>query len=470
MNSNKRRSLKYICWMLLATVCWGYSSLHAASPETDPRRPNVVIFFTDDQGTLDANCYGSEDLYTPNIDRLASQGVRFTQAYAHSVCCPARAMLLTGRYPQRSGVNRWTQGDMNTPRGSNMALSEYTIAEMLRDQGYKTAMFGKWHLGADKDHGPTKQGFDSFWGHRGGFIDNYNHYFLHGEGFHDLYEGTTEVKDHRGRYFPDEMTRRAVDFIKQNKDQPFLVYCAFNLPHCPEQADDKFDDRYKDMKDPQRQSYAKVISTVDDRMGWVLRVLDELNMFENTIIIFMSDNGHSTERNHIRVDNHKSGLPKGTKYGANGGGGNTGKWRGNKFTYFEGGLRVPAIISWPEKLPRNVKRDHVITAMDWLPTLRAMTGSHLPADLQLDGHDLSEIIRSADASSKYDAVHWMFGKNWAVLKDDWKLIGKGDEAHSLGNLRNLKPEMKNYLNEEPDVAKRLKALHDKWLKEVQPGL
>ena len=266
------------------------------------------------------------------------------------------------------------------------------------------------------------------------------------------------------------MTRRAVDFIKQNKDQPFFVYCAFNLPHYPEQADDKFDERYKDMKDPQRQSYAKVISTVDDRMGWVLRALDELNLFENTIIIFMSDNGHSTERNHIRVDNHKSGLSKGTKYGANGGGGNTGKWRGNKFTYFEGGLRVPAIISWPEKLPRNVKRDHVITAMDWLPTLRAMTGSHLPADLQLDGHDLSEIIRSADAPSKYDAVHWMFGKNWAVLKDDWKLIGKGDEAHSLGNLRDLKPEMKNYLNEEPDVAQRLQALHDEWLKDVQSGL
>ena len=134
--------------------------------------PNVVIFFTDDQGTLDAHCYGSKDLHTPNIDRLASQGVRFTQAYAHSVCCPARAMLLTGRYPQRGGINAWTQGNMNKARGAHPSLSEYTLAEMLKDQGYQTALFGKWQLGAGKEHGPTRQGFDTFWGHRGGFIDN----------------------------------------------------------------------------------------------------------------------------------------------------------------------------------------------------------------------------------------------------------------------------------------------------------
>ena len=125
-------------------------------------KPNVVIFYTDDQGTLDTNSFGSKDLYTPYMDKLAKTGISFTQAYAHAVCCPSRAMLLTGRYPQRSNVNSWTQGDMNVKRGTNMALSEYTMAEMLKDNGYRTALFGKWHLGADKNFGPTKQGFDIF--------------------------------------------------------------------------------------------------------------------------------------------------------------------------------------------------------------------------------------------------------------------------------------------------------------------
>ena len=187
------------------------------------RKPNVVIFFTDDQGTLDAGCYGSGDLITPNIDKLARTGVLFTQAYAHTVCCPARAALLTGRYPQRSGVNRWTQGDMNSAKGVNMALEEVTIAEALKPHGYRNALFGKWHLGAHKDFGPKKQGFDEFFGIRDGFIDNYNHYFLHGQGFHDLYEGTKPVKAD-GQYFPELMTRRSLAFIEENKDRPFFLF------------------------------------------------------------------------------------------------------------------------------------------------------------------------------------------------------------------------------------------------------
>ena len=124
--------------------------------------PNVVILFTDDQGTIDANCYGSKDLITPNIDKLAATGVLFTQAYAHTVCCPARAALMTGRHPQRGGVWNWTQGDMNSTKGINMALEEVTLAEALKPAGYKTALFGKWHLGAHRDYGPKKQGFDEF--------------------------------------------------------------------------------------------------------------------------------------------------------------------------------------------------------------------------------------------------------------------------------------------------------------------
>ena len=430
-------------------------------------QPNVVIFFTDDQGTLDAKCYGSNDLYTPNIDQLAASGVRFTQAYAHAVCCPARAMLLTGRYPQRGGINNWTQGDMNVEKGTNMALSEYTLAELLKDNGYTTGLFGKWHLGADKDHGPTKQGFDVFWGHRGGFIDNYNHYFLHGKGFHDLYQGTREVLDHDGKYFPDEMTRRAIDFIDENKAKPFFLYCAFNLPHYPEQADQNFAERYKNIGDPKRRSYGMVVSTVDDRIGWVLDALEENGLRENTIIVFMSDNGHSEENSEIRVNEHNSGLAKGTNYGANGGGGNTGRWIGHKGQFLEGGIRVPAIISYPAKLPKGEVRGQMITAMDWMPTIAALIDTQLPEGLKFDGQDIRDIIDSNQATTNYQVAHWMWQSRWMVREGDWKLFSAVKSASpKLLRLTDSQPERRDYSEEYPDIVSRLEELHKNWRSKV----
>ena len=183
MNRSRRSFLKTLGLGSLAMVCGRCVSAPGEPGDSRAVKPNVVIFFTDDQGTLDANCYGSKDLYTPTMDRLAQTGVRFTQAYSHMVCCPARAMLMTGRFPQRCNVNMWTQGDAKAAKGRNMFREEVTIAEMLKQAGYRTGLFGKWHLGAHLDHGPTEQGFDEFIGLRGGFIDNYNHYFLHGNGF-----------------------------------------------------------------------------------------------------------------------------------------------------------------------------------------------------------------------------------------------------------------------------------------------
>jgi len=429
-------------------------------------QPNVVIFFTDDQGTLDANCYGSTDLYTPNIDRLAQEGVRFTQAYAHTVCCPARAPMLTGRYPQRGGVNTWTQGKMNDKnRHVNMFQSEITLAEVLRDAGYKTALFGKWHLGADPDHGPTKQGFDEFFGLRDGFIDNYNHYFLHGKGFHDLYEGTEEVFAD-GKYFPDMITDRALEFIEQNKSDPFFLHLAFNIPHYPEQPDLKFDKMYKDLKEPRR-SYAKMISTTDDRIGQVITKLELLGLIENTIIVFMSDNGYSEEDYYISVDNHTSGLPKGANYGANGGGGNTGKWHGHKGEFFEGGIRVPAIIAYPSRLPQGIVRDQAITIADWFPTVLNLCNLPLP-EVKLDGKNIISVIESADAPSPHKILYWQWEEGWAVREGDWKLIGEGENAEFLGNLSDEQPEVKNYIQTEPQLTKKLLALHEQWLKEVMP--
>ncbi|MHC4271611.1 MAG: sulfatase-like hydrolase/transferase [Planctomycetota bacterium] len=432
----------------------------------DGRKPNVVIMFTDDQGTLDANCYGSKDLYTPTMDKLAETGVRFTQAYAHTVCCPARAPMLTGRHPQRCGVNTWMQERMTgTDNKNNMFKEEITLAEVLKKEGYKTALFGKWHLGADAEHGPTKQGFDEFFGLRNGFIDNYNHYQLHGKGFHDLFEGTKEVF-HEGEYFPDLMTARALEFIERNRQEPFFLYLGFNIPHYPEQADKKFDERYEELEEPRR-SYAKIVSTTDDRMGLVVDKLEELGLRDDTIIVFMSDNGHSEEDNWIWEDEHNSGLPKGTNYGAHKGGGNTGKWRGHKGQFFEGGIRVPAIISYPGKLPKGIVRDQAIIVADWFPTILELCGVE-PPDVKLDGLSVLSIIENEKAESRHDVLYWQWEDSWAVREGDWKLIGKEQWGFFLGNLAHKKPESKNYIKEKPETVERLTKLHKEWLEEVMP--
>ena len=434
--------------------------------QAESKVPNVVILFTDDQGTLDANCYGSKDLYTPNIDKLAKNGVKFTQAYAHTVCCPSRAMLMTGRHPQRSGVHHWTQGNMNAKKGINMALEEVTLAEALKDTGYRTALFGKWHLGAHKDYGPKKQGFDEFFGIRDGFIDNYNHYFLHGTGFHDLYEGTTPVKA-PGEYFPELMTQRALKFIDENKCRPFFLYVPFNIPHYPEQSLKKFEVQYADLKDEARKSYGAIVSTTDHYMGQILNKLEEHQLTNNTIVIFMSDNGHSEETgNRIRVEKHKSGLPKGHFYGASGGG-YTGKWIGHKGTFLEGGIRVPAIISYPSKLPKGETRDQAITAMDWMPTVLELCKVDHKGP-KMDGHSLMEIIESNEAKSEYKDMYWAWGSQWAVRDGDWKLIGNQDRSISLLNITESNPEQKNYIQDKPDLAKRLRGLRDAWAADVKP--
>lgn len=455
---------KSIVTLLLAAFAVVASSSAAA------RQPNVVILFTDDQGTLDANCYGSRDLITPNIDRLAATGVRFTQAYAHTVCCPSRAALMTGRHPQRGGVNHWTQGDMNAADGINMALEEVTLAEALKTAGYRTALFGKWHLGAHRDFGPKKQGFDEFFGIRDGFIDNYNHYFLHGNGFHDLYEGTKEVHA-RDQYFPELMTGRALKFIDENKGRLFFLYVPFNIPHYPEQALKQHEALYKDVKDPARRSYGAVVTTTDHYIGRVIDKLEALKLRDNTIVIYMSDNGHSEEvTNKIRVDNHKSGYPKDHFYGASGGG-NAGRWIGRKGTFLEGGVRVPAIISFPAALPQGVVRDQIVTAMDWFPTVMDLCGIKHKGP-KLDGHSLIPILNSIDAESGYGGqLHFQWHINWAVRDGDWKLIGNDrSEKKSLHNLAEEKPELKNWAGEKPEIVERLKKLHEAWAKDVSPEL
>ena len=455
---------------IVFTIFAAVSSLAFADQS---KKPNVVIFYTDDQGTLDAGCYGSKDLQTPNMDRLAKHGVRFTQAYAHTVCCPSRAAFLTGRHPQRSGINNWTQGNMNGPDGLNMPLAEVTFAEAFKESGYRTALFGKWHVGSHRNHGPMKQGFDEFFGIRNGFIDNYNHYFLHGKGYHDLYEGTTEVFK-KGSYFPELITNRALSFIEENRETPFLLYLGFNIPHYPEQALPEHTAIYQDLNMPRR-SYAAMITTTDHYMGQVLEKLSQLGLTENTIVIFQSDNGHSAEDGlNIQYEDHSSGHSKGHYYMAHGGGGNTGKWIGAKGSFLEGGIRVPAIVSWPTKLPKGIVRDQIITIMDWYPSLLDWCGIKTP-DVVLDGHSLQPVIDSAEAPAAHEVLHFQWRNSWAVRKGDWKLIGnkqgkpKNEMRYTLHRLTDEKPEVTDYAEENPARVRELIALHESWIRNLDKG-
>ena len=240
-------------------------------------RPNVLLIFTDDQGSVDVNCYGAKDLHTPHLDALAGRGVRFTQFYAAApVCSPSRAGLMTGRVPQRAGV----PGNVSSAHGNaGMPAEQVTIAEMMKKAGYATGHVGKWHLGYTPETMPNGQGFDTSFGHMGGCIDNYSHFFYwNGPNRHDLWQNGREIwRD--GEFFPDLMVKECRSFLQANRDRPFFLYWAINVPHYPLQGTDAWRDRYKLLPDPRRK-YAAFVSTMDEKIGEVLKTLDELNLRE----------------------------------------------------------------------------------------------------------------------------------------------------------------------------------------------
>ncbi len=290
-----------------------------------PKHPNVIIIYTDDQGYADLNIYGSKDLVTPNMDSLARSGTRFTQFYASSsICSPSRASLLTGRYPQRAGL----EGNAgNLPGAGGMPGSQFTLAELFKSAGYATGHIGKWHMGYSEETMPNKQGFDYSFGFMGGCIDNYSHYYYWGgPNKHDLWRNGNEVYEW-GKFFPDLMNSESDKFLEENKNNPFFLYYAISTPHYPLQPETKWLDYYENLPMP-RKIYAAFISTMDDKIGALLKKVQQLGLAENTIVVFQSDQGHSTEDRGF------------------GGGGSSGPYRGSKLSLFEGGIRIPAFISW----------------------------------------------------------------------------------------------------------------------------
>jgi arylsulfatase A-like enzyme len=425
------------------------------------RPPNVILIYTDDQGTVDLNCYGAKDLITPHLDALAGQGVRFTQFYsAAPVCSPSRAALLTGCYPQRAGLAT----NAGSGKGAaGMPSQQITIAEMLKTAGYATGHVGKWHLGYVPETMPNGQGFDYSFGHMGGCIDNYSHFFYwNGPNRHDLWRNGKEIWAD-GEFFPDLMVEEAATFIETHKDQPFFLYWPINTPHYPLQGTDKWRAKYADLPEP-RKMYAAFVSTTDEKIGQLLAKLDELDLANDTIVVFQSDHGHSTEERTF------------------GGGGSAGPYRGAKFSLFEGGIRVPAIIRWPGQLPAGKVRQQFAAAVDWLPTIADLCGVDLP-DRKLDGHSLHHVIQSNDSKSPHTVFHWQSGRGlnrkpqWAVRDGDWKLIGNPKDTSNkaplsesdslfLVNLAEDPSEMRNTAADHVETVRRLKSLHDEWIIDV----
>ncbi len=436
--------------------------LPAAAPRASHAagRPNVIVIYSDDQGSIDANCYGATDLITPNLDRLARTGVRFTQMYAPSAICSAsRAGLLTGRFPVRAGV----PGNVSSKKGRpGMPTSEVTMAEMFQQAGYATGHVGKWHLGFSPETMPNSQGFDESFGHMGGCIDNYSHFFYwDGPNRHDLWRNGTEIWED-GRYFPDLMAEECMTFIDQHQAGPFFLYWAINVPHYPMQGTAKWRARYTHLEAPRRM-YAEFVSTMDERIGRVLDKLEQAGLRENTLIVFQSDHGHSTEERAFF------------------GGGNPGPYRGAKGCLFEGGLRVPSIVSWPGVIPSGEVRDQMAVGCDWLPTLADFCDVDRP-DRKLDGTSIKPMILDHSVRSPHDSFYWHLGAGkspqWAVREGDWKLLGNPqdrsntaplteDDRLFLANLKDDIGERTNLAAKHPQIVDRLQQLRTQYLADIE---
>jgi arylsulfatase A-like enzyme len=427
-------------------------------------RPNVVLICCDDLGYGDLGCYGAA-YETPNVDALADDGIRLTDCHSNApVCSPSRASLLTGRYPQRAGVpSNAPQGRPETNPETGLPPSERTLAAYLGDAGYRTGAFGKWHLGMTEEDGPNAHGFDEFFGFRSGCVDFYSHImmWLQGNGvppYHDLWENGEEVW-RNGEYLTDLITERATEFLTEAaaEERPFFTYVAYNAPHYPLHAPEDYRERVRHLGlDPERQAIAAMLQGVDDGVGAIVEVLEEAGVRENTVLLFTSDHGPSREiRNHL--DGSRDPFE----------GGKTGGYRGEKFSLFEGGIRVPGIASYPGAIPRGETSDELVVGMDAVPTILDFCGVEPAATESFDGESLRGVLTEGE-STPHDRVYWSSGEQLAVRDGDWKLTldarenaGDPDEA-VLADLDADPGESTNLVDEHPERADRLETAVRDW--------
>ena len=427
------------------------------------KRPNVVIVLSDDQGYGDVGCYGAQDALTPHLDALASSGVRLLDFYANApMCSPTRAALLTGRYPYRCGVPFVVD---SRPGKLGLPGDELTIAELVRRQGYRTALIGKWHLGSHRDSLPNNQGFDEFYGFHAGCVDYYSHRFYWGLGagapsFHDLWRNDREI-DASGVYATDLITRESVRFLEERGEEPFLLVVAYNAPHYPMHAPEEYLRRFPQDMDPERRMHLALCAAMDDGIGRIVATLDRRGLRENTFVFFQSDNGATIE--------DRAGL----------GGRNT-PFRGFKFSLFEGGIRVPAIASWPGVLPAGETRTQPAASMDLFPTVAELCGAGAPTDRVIDGRNIWPVL-AENAPSPHERLCWKRYDQAAIREGDWKLVVNGIMALGeeyalqgsgkafLSNLAVDAREIRNLAGREPETAARLQRKLRQWELDVQSG-
>jgi arylsulfatase A-like enzyme len=432
------------------------------------RRPSFVIILTDDHGYGDLSCMGSADVRTPHLDALAAGGIRFTDWYSNSpVCSPARASLLTGRYPANAGVRSILAGHRTA---TGLPSSSTTIATALKPLGYRTAMFGKWHLGMEPRCQPHSHGFDHWLGFLAGCVDYYSHIFYWGMNkpgpgvnpTHDLWEDGREVWLN-GQYLTEVITRRSVRFIQQcaADDQPFVLYVAYNAPHYPMHAPGQYLDRFGHLP-PDRRIMAAMIAAVDDGVGEIMAQLQAANLIDDTCVLFTSDNGPSREsRNWLdgRQDPYYGGAAGGLK--------------GHKFSLYEGGIRVPAVVHWPAGARAGVVCSEMAAHMDVFPTMLAAAGGD-PSRYPLDGRDLSALLARGGAGP-HQRIFWEMGDQTAVREDKWKLVLNGrlvegsppEDAVHLSHLGDDVGERRNLADEQPALTARLRELAEGWRRDIE---
>ena len=419
-----------------------------------PVKPNFVLIFTDDQGYGDLGCFGSKSIRTPHLDRLAAEGRKFTSFMsASSVCTPSRAALLTGSYPKRLSM---AKGVLFPTSTTGLHPDEHTIADHLKQQGYATACFGKWHLGHHPETLPRAQGFDAYFGIP--YSNDMNHPDNEGQpkggpgGMDVLWNdpGSTLTKWQTPlmenenivelpvdqRTITRRCTDRGVAFIKENRKRPFFLYLPYSMPHIPLYVPD-------DVRDPDpKRAYINTIEHLDTELGRIFDTLRELDLAKNTYVIFATDNGPWLPFKHH--------------------GGSAGPLRDGKMSTFEGGQRVPAIFWAPGRIPADTKTAALASTIDILPTIAALTGTSLPAGRTIDGIDLSPLLTGDTTSPREEFLYYaMSGRLDGIRQGDWKLLelppkDKVPAETLLFNLAEDIGEKNNLAKEKPELVEKLR--------------
>lgn len=437
---------KYRIALSVLLVClfqWnGYSQ--------NAQKPNIIIILVDDMGYADVGFNGCKDIPTPNIDRIATNGVKFTNGYVcFSVCGPSRAGLLTGRYPQRFGYERNPQ---YRPHDPNMGLpkEENTLAESLKQVGYTSGIIGKWHQGADISNHPLNRGFDEFFGHLGGghayfpelltIKDSYAVENNEGESYK-----TWILRNHEPiqtkKYLTDEFSDEAVQFIERNQKEPFFLYLAYNAPHSPLQATQEYLNRFPNILDNKRKTYAAMVSAVDDGVGRLLDKLESLNLDKNTLVYFLSDNGGPEKDN--SSDN--------------------GVLREGKSSIYEGGYRVPFAMQWKGTVKPRVY-GNPISSLDIFATIAALSKSPIKKDRPLDGVNIIPFITGKNNALPHETIYLrkFDEKGYSVRHKDLKLVLKKDGVPQLYDLTKDIGEQNDIAQQYPDEVKKLESIRKKW--------